>query len=209
MGAEIEAKLLADRPERLMELADAPTVGRATLGPALAFDELDVYLDTADGRLAAAGWACRLRERSGVFQVSLKGPPESDADAWVHRRPELEGPASAALDPETWPRSSARDFLDELRAGARLVERFRLQQRRTERRAVVDGDHVATLSLDRVEIIAGGTERGELLAVELELTPEGNVSILGELAAELAARPGLRPDRLTKLEHAAAVIGAA
>ena len=120
MEAEVEAKFLADGPEPLERLTAADRLGRASLGPPRVFDEVDRYLDTDDGRLAAAGWACRLRERDGRFRVSLKGPSVAQRESWLHHRPEVEGPATDAFDPRAWPDSEARRLVEQLSGGLPL-----------------------------------------------------------------------------------------
>lgn len=210
MPAEVEAKLRAKSIDVLGALAEAPTLGEADLGPAQTFDEVDIYLDTADGRLAAARWACRLRDRGDGPYVSLKGPAAAVSAGGVHRRPEHEGPATASFDPSTWPPSEARDLLVGLTDGAELVERVRLLQRRTERSVMVGDRHLGTLTLDEVRV-GRGTEvlDGTLHVVELELAADddGSVAALDRLAADLAAWPGLEPDPTTKLAHALAALG--
>jgi inorganic triphosphatase YgiF len=212
MRAEVEAKLLADGPGPLAALAALDRVDGVRLGPPRTVDEVDRYLDTAGGRLSAALWACRLRRREGVVRVSLKGPPEGVAGSAVHRRPELEGPATESLDPATWPDSAARRFLDELRGEEPLVERLLLVQRRTERAVLLDGGTtLGTLSLDEVSIGSGERRAGDLYAVELELASDAGDAAtvtLERLAAILAARPGLRADPRSKLEHALAALAA-
>jgi inorganic triphosphatase YgiF len=210
MATEIEAKFLAHGPEPLAQLAAADRLGRAALGPAQSFDEVDRYLDTDDGRLAAAGWACRLRERAGSTRVSLKGPPDAQGAAWLHHRPEIEAPATDSIDPSGWPPSEAREVAEQLSAGRPLDERFRLVQRRTERRVELEGAPIGTLTLDEVSVRHRDWNAGTLFVVELELaTPSDSSSLesLGELAEALARRPGLEPDGRTKLEHALAMIG--
>lgn len=210
MPAEVEAKLRAAGAGVLAALAEAPTLGDADLGPARTFDELDIYLDTADGRLAAARWACRLRDRGDGPYVSLKGPAAVVTAGGVHRRPEHEGPATASFDPSTWPPSEARDLLIALTGGAPLVERVRLLQRRTERAVTVRDRHVGTLSLDEVRVGRGEEVfEGTLHVVELELASDDDASVaaLDRLAAALAASPGLEPDPTPKLAHALAALG--
>ena len=204
MPPEVEAKLQARGPGPLDALAVEPTLDGATLGPARTVDEADRYLDTADGRLESARWACRLRARDGAVGVSLKGPAETTGQGWLHRRPEVEGPATDSTDPDDWPMSDARLHLQRLSGGAPLVERLRLDQRRTERPVSVGGRLVATLSLDRVAIRRGEESAGELFIVELELLDADALphDELRRLAEALAARPGLTPDPGTKLEHA-------
>jgi inorganic triphosphatase YgiF len=185
----------------------APTLGPAALDPARTFDELDRYLDTDDGRLAAARWACRLRTRDGRTLISLKGPAATvrpgDPTA-LHRRPEVEGPATAAIDPAAWPPSEARERLLELTRGAPLVERLALAQRRTERAVRLDGERVGTLSLDRTDVLHASEPRGRLLVVELELTTDAVLAApsVDALAGALGALDGLEPDPSTKLELA-------
>ena len=211
MRTEVEARFRAEGETTLDALSVLPRLASSLLGPAHQVDESDRYLDTADGRLAAAKWACRLRSRDGMTRISLKGPPAAPADQpWHHRRPEIEGPASDEISPEAWPPSPARDKLDSLRAGMPLVERLRLAQQRTERRVTTNaGAPIGTLSLDRVRVAAGGIDLGELFVVELELDPTAATgeAQLGVLADELAAIPGLVAEPRTKLEHALERIG--
>ena len=211
MGLEVEARFRAD-PASLHRLATLPRLGEALLGEPATVDEVDRYLDTDDGRLAAARWACRLRTRGPMTKISLKGPPQpTDGDAWLHRRAEVEGPATDALDPATWPPSEARDRLDDLRRGRPLLERFRLVQRRTERAVALDGDVLGTLTLDAVSVLsadgrpAGGIEIAEL---ELRAADARSEAALRPLAAALAAE-GLAPEPRTKLELAIDLLGSA
>lgn len=204
MAVEVEARFSATGPEPLTELAAAASLGAASLGPATTFDEIDRYVDTEAGDLAAARWACRLRSRGSKVIVSLKGPPSSDTDGWLHRRPEVEGPSTELLDPGTWPPSEARKRLLELSHKAVLHERFRLLQRRTERRVVLAGRKIGTLSLDEVAVEKGRQRAGTFHVVELELLDDGSAdrAALDDLAAALEAIPGLAPEPYTKLEHA-------
>jgi inorganic triphosphatase YgiF len=201
MPAEVEAKFRANSAEVLETLASAPTLGFAELGPPSTALEVDRYLDTADGRLAAVGWACRLRVRDGDARVSLKGPAVPTDGAWHHNRPEVEGPATESTDPADWPEGEARSMLLELAGGAPLIQATVLRQRRTERAVMVDGRSVATLSLDAVQV--AGPEDRRLWIVELELADETSLDRqrLDELADALM-RFGLRPDPESKLEHA-------
>ena len=205
MPTEVEAKFRAETAEPLIELAARPRLGRAVLGIARTVDEVDRYLDTDDGRLAAARWACRLRSREGATRISLKGPPIGPVDAWRHRRPEVEGPATDVIDPDGWPTSPALELLTTLRDGRPLGERLRLYQARTERAVTLpDGTPIGTLTLDRVRMSADGSDLGKLFVVELELDArsESGEAELDGLAAELAATDGLLPEPRSKLEHA-------
>lgn len=209
MAIEVEARFRARGEDVLDSLATATRLGPAELGPARIVDETDRYLDTEDGRLAAARWACRLRSREGTVRVSLKGPPRPAQEAWLHRRPEIEGPASATVDPDAWPASAARDHLVLLSGGLALDERLRLDQRRTERVVSLEGQRVGTLTLDAVRIGGAGPGLASLQMVELELDRGVPAAVLPPLAAALAAVPGLSPEPRTKLELALERLGTA
>lgn len=213
MPLEVEARFRADGPDVLDKLAGLASLGHAALGEPDTVDEVDIYLDTAEGAFAASRWAARLRSRGGRYLISVKGPPEAGSgEAWLHRRPELEGPATNAPDPLAWPESEARDLVQAIADGAALHERFTLRQRRTERGVRLDRP-IGTLSLDAVIVEREGREVGRIEIVELELRAVGEAgpaaeAVLRTLAAALSAIPGLRPEPRTKLEHALALIGA-
>jgi inorganic triphosphatase YgiF len=209
-AVEAELKYTASDERPLLELQGAPALGPAHLGAPRMTLELDRYVDTVDLRLSAARWACRLRERDGRTIVSLKGPPQHGAGEVVHRRDEVEGPAGQGLDPLTWPASPARDRLLAFTGGGELVERFRLQQERTERSVTLGEMPVGVLSLDRVRVLHRGAEAGRMYVVELEL--DSAALAVGfdhrPLAHAFERVPGLIPDPLNKLERALAVLPA-
>jgi inorganic triphosphatase YgiF len=207
MRTEVEAKFLATDSAALDVLAETPHLGSADLGRPVAASEVDRYLDTDDGRLAAAAWACRLRERDGRVRVSLKGPPSEPVAGAIHRRPEEEGPAIPDRSPREWPHSRARDLLLSLAGTRPLTELLRLRQDRVERGVAVRGARLATLSLDRVSIEHRGREVGRLAVVEIEADPGTSAEVLAPIVGALAAHPGLVPDQQTKLEHALALMG--
>jgi hypothetical protein len=138
-----------------------------------------------------------------------------DLGGALHRRPEVEGPAAASLDPGHWPPSPARSRLLELTGGQQLEERFLLRQRRTQR-AVSDGTaRIGILSLDRVLVLRRGNPVGRLWCVELEVALEpanaalrGSAAkgLLGGLLSDLLAVGGLAVEPLTKLERAVALL---
>lgn len=203
---EVELKFAAAGPRPLTRLARQPSLGPAALGAVHDIDELDRYLDTPGGAFAAARWACRLRTRGGATIVSLKGPAEETGGGELHRRPELEGPATESLAPATWPPSEARDLVDRVRHGEPLVERLALRQLRSERPVMIEGRAVGTLTLDRVDALHHGESHGRFNVVELELHPGVDAAPLTELAAALRSIPGLDPEPGTKLERALALI---
>src|SRR6266576_3605341 len=65
----------------------------------------DRYLDTADGAMARAGFACRLRQTAKGTTVSVKSTARRPDGSGFHRREELEGPADRTAGPRDWPPS--------------------------------------------------------------------------------------------------------
>lgn len=209
MPTEVEARFSAAGPGPLLSLASLERLGDARLGPAATSSEVDVYLDTAAGALGTARWACRLRTRGDRVTLSLKGRPDPATGGWLHRRPEVEGPATEERDPTAWPSSPARDLLERLTGGAPLVERFVLHQQRVERPVAHGAHRIGTLSLDTVDVEHRGTPAGRLHVVELELRAgTEDDAVLDPLARQLQAIPGLAPEPKTKLERALALIAA-
>jgi inorganic triphosphatase YgiF len=204
--AELKYTAVTERP--LQELERAERLGPARLGVPRTVAELDRYVDTLDLRLATARWACRLRSREGRTIVSLKGPAEHGAADILHLRPEVEGPADSNLDAQAWPPSPARDQLLAMTAGAALVERFSLEQERTERAVIQGGTRIGGLSIDRVLVVYDGNEIGRMAVVELELDP--GALALGidhaRLARALSAVEGLAPDPASKFERGLAML---
>ncbi len=209
MAIEVEARFRATDPDALTRLASDPRLGTADLGPASDIEEIDEYLDTSDGALAAARWACRLRRRGATVIVSLKGPPDAGTAGWLHRRPEVEGPATAEPRPERWPQSEARELLDRMRAGKALIVRLTLRQRRRERDVARNGVRLGVLSVDEVAVVTEGWTAGKFAIVELELEDAAKESsrALAGLAAELAGIDGLVAEPRSKLERALEMIG--
>jgi inorganic triphosphatase YgiF len=210
MGPALEEELRfrAETDEPLDRLAQASHLGGAALGQAVTAEVTDAYLDTADHRLAAMGWACRLRQRGGTTLVSLKGPSQHQAGDPLHRRPELEGPGGPLDDPGGWPESEARDWLLRAVEGSGLEVRLTLEQQRTEREVTLHGQRVGLMSLDRVVVVDAGRELGRLRIVEVELEPAAMAVGLdtAPLAAALGAVPGLAPDPESKYARSLALL---
>jgi len=201
---EIELKLeVRDRAVARRMLAADELDGLPAAEPPRTIDVEDRYLDTADRALERAGRVARLRNTDGTTLVTVKSLAAPDAGA-VHRREELEGPATAELEPRTWPPSDARSIILELAGDAPLEELVALRQRRRVRRFADDVTTIE-LSLDRVSVVHGGRTIGRFLELEAELRSgdEGRLVHLGE---RLAVEPAFGPARQSKLERALAAV---
>ncbi len=165
----------------------------------------DRYMDTADGALARAGFAVRLRRNGPDTIVSVKALARTDGPGGSVRREELEGPADRTAGPLEWPASDARSLLLELAGDAPLIEIVTIRQLR-RKRVVRDGDTRVELSLDEVDIVARSRVVDRFVELEAELV-KGSEDGLVALAEVFAADPGLAPWSGSKLEAALAAIG--
>ncbi len=167
----------------------------------------DRYVDTADGALARAGFAVRLRQTGGSTLVSIKSLAHTDGPGGSVRREEFEGPADRVAPPADWPASDARALVLEHAGDAPLVERVTIRQLRRKRQLRSATTRVE-LSLDEVDVVARGRVVDRFIELEAELT-RGDERELTALGAALAEEPTLRPARTSKLEAALAALDGA
>ena len=171
----------------------------------------DRYIDTAYGALDQAGFGARLRrEDDGPVSVTVKSashdrPGEADDDdaldpRALSQRVEVEGPASAQLDPDLWPPSAARELINEVRDGARLRTLFTINQRR-EKRTLALGDGAVAVTLDRVAVFRGARPLTSFSVLEIEAT-DGSGANLKRLAALVEATGFVVPEPRSKEEIA-------
>ena len=166
----------------------------------------DRYLDTADGALARAGFAARLRVSTAGTVVSVKSIARQPARSALHRREELEGPADRTSSPRDWPGSPARSLMLELCGEAPLIEVVTIRQLRRQRE-LREGATVVELSLDEVDVVARSRLVDRFAELEIELV-RGDEQRLVTVAAVLDADPALDGSRGSKFEAALAAVRA-
>ncbi|MGH2474092.1 MAG: CHAD domain-containing protein, partial [Candidatus Limnocylindrales bacterium] len=160
----------------------------------------DRYVDTADGALARAGFAVRLRQAGGETLVSVKSLTHTDGPGGSVRRDELEGPADRVAAPADWPNSDARALVLEHAGDAPLVERVTIRQLRRKRLLKSAATRVE-LSLDEVDVVSRGRVVDRFVELEAELT-KGDETELTALGTALEIEPTLQRARASKLEAA-------
>lgn len=212
-GTEVELKYrVADPAAFRAWLEDEGTLrslGGSWMGTWRELQLEDRYLDTADGRLATAGYAARLRASQEGVLLGLKSLATfGDGRAALHRRREEEGAASDDLDPVGWPPSPARSLLLELTGDGQLGLRSSIRQHRRERDLRLGGGSTVQLSLQEAEVVHGGRTLGRQDALEVELR-DGGEGGLDELARALEASGLLEVDPRSKEAWARDLIGAA
>ncbi len=166
----------------------------------------DRYVDTADGALARAGFAARLRVSATSTIVSVKSTARRTTDKGPYRREELEGPADRTAGPRDWPSSDARSLILELCGDAPLVELVTIRQLR-RKRELKEGDTVLELSVDEVDVVARSQVVDRFAELEIELL-RGDEAPLTALGVVLDADPGLDASKGSKLEAALAAVRA-
>jgi CHAD domain-containing protein len=187
-------------------LAAEELAGFVPITPVRSTQLEDRYIDTADGALARAGFACRLRQTAKGTTVSVKSTSRRPDGSGIHRREELEGPADRTSGPRDWPPSDARSLILEQCGDAPLVELVTIRQLRRKRHLQA-GDTVVELSLDEVDAVARSRVVERFVELEVELV-QGDESQLTGMDALLAEDPKLFASTGSKLESAMAAIKA-
>lgn len=165
MGQEIELKLIAsdsfDEDDLVRRLS-----ALGTLGPAKRFEHRDVYLDTQDGELRAAGLSARVRERSDDRAVMIKPVPIDPG--LVMERTEVSEDLEAGIEPAAvLARLLDRELGVTLSQG--VAPCLELVTDRTVRMLDV-GAATLEICVDRVRVLDGSrTEVASFTEVEAEL----------------------------------------
>jgi len=200
---EIEAKFLVADEETLTRLEVADELASFQLLPGRLLEVRDVYLDTDDRRLLAAGYALRKRRQNGNYLLTFKGL--SALEGAVHRRREFEAQLPEDAPQERWPSEEMRELLDRIAKGQELLPIVVLNQTRTVRPIRKGGTVVAELSLDRVRFSEGDKQQ-RLFELEIELKGQGTDEDLRALVGALASHWPVQPEPYSKLERALALL---
>lgn len=162
-------------------------------------DVNDIYLDTKNERLLAAGYTCRRRILpAGMSMIVTK---LNKTGGLFHRRQKLEVAIPAALPPARWPESAARDLVLQLSRQQPLEPLFRIQLTRIVR--VLQGNEwsQAQINLDKVSLITNDEEQiyHELV---VELPSSTPVHMLTEVIDCLQNEWYLHPEPRSKFQRA-------
>lgn len=197
---EVEAKFRVPDAALLERLAAAARLVGYDLEASVARSDEDVFLDTADGKLLAAGFYLRRRQNADGVRFALKEIAAAHDDG-VLRREEHELRAAADVPVPEWPRGPLRRRVHGIVGDEELVPLLKLEQQRRTRRVGLEGRAVAELSLDVVAARAGSRAR-RWYEVELELLPGGTEDDLVVLREALRDVWGLVPETRSKFERA-------
>lgn len=145
---EIEAKYTTPDPAQFAKLLKADALGNYSLKPIEEQHLTDHYLDTPNRDIWQGGYACRMREKSGEWLLTVKG--RGDAEGAIHQREEYEMKVQPDMIPQQWPDDPARELMLSLTRSQPLVELCVIRQHRTLRMVCQGQRHVGELSLDIV-----------------------------------------------------------
>ena len=202
---ELEAKFAIPDQDTFEQFQALIRLGAYQFSDAKVKVIMDEYLDTADRKLLAAGFALRRRTQADGVVMALKGL--GGVEGAIHRREELELHLPVAQPPETWPESPTRARLWAIVGDAPLDLQclFSLKQKRLVRVVAQAGQRVAELSLDRVESTIGETEH-HYFELEIEALSSENEPDLAVMAALLQAEWQLQPEGRSKFERGLAIL---
>jgi CHAD domain-containing protein len=193
---EVEAKFRVPNREVYRDMLRLRQLGAFAIAPVGRVRVEDRYFDTADGRLLAGGYSCRLRTQAGAVVATLKGL--GDSAGAVHRRDEREiALPRLVLDPAGWPDSPARELALQLTDGARLEPLFDLHQSRCKSDLMQGARRVAEWSLDEVRAVVG-KRPAFYYELEVELGPDGTDADLEAVATTLQEQLELEPEHRSK-----------
>jgi CHAD domain-containing protein len=195
---EVEAKFSLPDTESLHRLRVTTRLAGFPLGKGQTQVVHDTYVDTPERKILSAGYACRFRLEGKGVRLTLK--EVGGTVGIIHKRQEMEIMLSAIQPPELWPAGSLRDHVLQLTGRDSLFPLFELHQTRVVRPVRWQGQIIADLSLDEVQVSAGGAEQ-VYYELEVELTSNGSEEQLANIADSLQQKWKLRSESLSKFER--------
>jgi CHAD domain-containing protein len=196
---EVEAKFSLPDIESLHRLQVTTRLAGFPLGKGQTHVVFDTYVDTPERKVLSGGYSCRFRLEDEGVRLTLKGV--GGTRGAIHKRQEMEIMLPAIQPPEEWPAGSLRDYVLHLTGGDPLHPLIELHQTRVVRPVRWQGQVIANLSLDEVQVSSGGTEQ-VYYEMEVELTSIGSEEQLANIVDSLQQKWNLRPESLSKFERA-------
>jgi triphosphatase len=159
---------------------------------------VDSYLDTADWRMARAGFVVRTRRRGRHDEITLTTTRSAEASGGqeLEATEELPEAGLVALGPD----GPVGRRVHAVAGRQPLRPVLQVRTRRTPFCLHVDGVDAAEIALDDTEIVVGNGQRPmQLRRVEVEIRPQW-AEVLGPFVQQLRSACGLRPATLSKFE---------
>lgn len=196
---------LPDEPT-LERLAGLDTLGEFSLSAPRRSLIRDVYLDTADRAILAAGYRCRRRDSGAGIVLAME--EIAHADGGARRRVELELEMPAYRPPAEWEAGPERDLVVGIVGNRDLLPLLELERERRARVASRGTARIGELSLDSVRIESGGRAR-RFFELEFEAEPEAGGRDLEDFLRSLSEGWELRAQPRSDFELALEFLGLA
>ncbi len=200
---EVEAKFSLPDIESLHRLQVTTRLAGFPLGKGQTQVVFDTYVDTLERKVLSGGYSCRFRLEGEGVRLTLKGV--GGTTGTIHKRQEMEIMLPAVQPPEEWPAGLLRDHLLHLTGGNPLHPLIELRQTRVVRPVRWQGQVIADLSLDEVQVSVGGADQ-VYYELEVELNSNGSEEQLVNIVDSLQQKWNLRPESLSKFERALSLL---
>lgn len=194
---ETEAKFIVPDRATFTALKQTAKLGEFQLQPVGTKTVTDRYLDTADRRLFAAGFACRIRLANQKQTLTLKSLTPAEGN--IHRRQEISAEVSSER-PQAWGQSEAKETVLEIIGEKALQNLFTIHQTRHQFHVLLANEPVIEFSLD--EVALNPTGHVDYFELEAELLKAGTEAHLQQFTHALQARWNLPPAGQSKFERA-------
>ena len=195
---ETEAKYAFPDAALLEQLKELNRFGRYHIKRIADLNVTDTYFDTADRRIQAEGYACRLRQTANESLLGVKSL--GNHQDGIHQREEYEQEMQQMVPVSEWPVGKAQDLLRPL-VGERSLEALCVLRQHRIRSEVFDAERfVGELSLDTVTA-EYRDQKHTFFEAEVELEEHGTLDDLHALGHVFEGF-GLQPESRSKLEHA-------
>ncbi len=198
---EIESKFVVTKESDFQALENLSEITSYTLSKAEIQLIEDVFLDTQDKTIMAAGYYLRVRkalEEQGRW-VTIKSL--GGFEGGTHRREEYVSFLPDESSVLECPDFRIRDMLFEFTAGLDLLPLLSLKQKRIIRQVRKGEKTVAEIYLDRVNLKSKGREK-KYSEFEVELKPEGTPDDLENIRKFLLENYSLAENPFSKFERA-------
>ncbi|MCQ1536008.1 CHAD domain-containing protein [Methanosarcina sp. KYL-1] len=198
---EIESKFLVLDEAGFQAIEDLSRLGAYTLSEAEVQLIDDIFLDTEDRKVMAAGYYLRVRKVAGeeVRWVTIKSL--GGFEGGTHRREEYVSPLEEGLSVLECPDLRIRNRIFEFTAGMGLVPLLALKQKRVVRQVKLGERYIAELYLDRVNLKSENREKF-YCELEVELKSGGSIKDLESIREFLLEHYNLAESPFSKFERA-------
>jgi CHAD domain-containing protein len=168
---------------------------------------MDSYVDTADWRMARAGFVVRTRRRGRADEITLKDM-QSAEEGGLRQRLEVTEPLPAGGVAALGPDGPVGRRVHAVAGRKPLAQVLQVRTRRRPFALRIGGVDAAEVSLDETTIVVGNGQRPmQLRRVEVEVRPEW-VEALSPVVRQLREACGLQPATLSKFEAGLLAMGA-